>query len=182
MIRTILSVSAMFFAIAAVGAEPDLSECSDEKDDAARLACYDRAAEGGAERDTDVPRAPAAPEQPAADSKAAVSGSSGQEPVAAANEVAEEVDNFGMHPGIAGENKDAPQKLDQIYATVVDIKTRHYGERIITLDNGQVWEEDEPSSSVRLEVGDSVRIKAGSLGSFKLFGSSKRSTKVQRVR
>jgi hypothetical protein len=179
MIRASVPVTGLLFVITAVAAEPDLSECLQEQSDAGRLACYDRVAIGESEDGQRVPDGATSAEQPA---PAIVAGPAGQDSDVAAREAVDQVDNFGMNDRIAEEKSEASPPLDEITATIVAIETRRYGERILTLDNGQVWEEEQPQTRVRLEVGDLVRIKAGALGSFKLFGSTKRSTRVERVR
>ena len=181
-IRIVLPALGLFFTLAASGAEPDLSECMKEQSDADRLACYDRMAEGTSDIEQSVPDATAAAEQQAADAEATASSPSGATAGIAADEAAEEIENFGMNRNVAEANDEIEPQLDQIYATIVDIETKRYGERVITLDNGQVWVEESATKAVRLEPGDEVRIKAGVLGSFRLFSASRRSTRVERIR
>jgi len=176
--RGALSLLALLFTAAAASAEPDLTECANEQSDAARLACYDRMARGAADDDRQASEAKSEAEPQAADP--AVAGAT--EPGAATDETAAAIDNFGMNRNVAAANDQAPPELDQIYATIVEIETRRYGKRVFTLDNGQVWVEQSTAKSVRLEPGDEVRIKAGVLGSFKLFDSNRRSTRVERIR
>lgn len=181
MIRSALSLSVLFFMVAAVWAEPDLTECAREKSDAARLACYDRMAEDAIESDQQAYDLKVPADQHTEDAEAVVSDAAAPESDIAADETAGAIDNFGMNRNVAEANEKTQPKLDQIYASIVDIETRSYGKRVITLDNGQVWVEESPSKSVRLEPGDKVRIKAGVLGSFRLFGANRRSTRVERI-
>lgn len=153
----------------------DLAECQDERSDAARLACYDRKmAESKSESDA----AERSREETENSAPPAATTPTSAEP--ASN--AAQVDEFGMSARVRQEDESEDAELDEIRATIVDIDTRRYGQRVITLDNGQVWVEESARKSVRLEPGDEVRIKAGPLGSFKLFGVNRRSTRVDRIR
>ena len=183
-LRTVLLALGLLFAAAASGAEPDLTECLNERNDAARLACFDRVAEGAAESGQPVPAATKTQEPPAA---AAAAESSqplppAADPGASPDEKAEAIDNFGMNRNVAEANDAAPPELDQIHVSIVEIETLRSGKRVFTLDNGQVWMEQSVSKSLRLEPGDEVRIKAGVLGSFKLLDANRRSTRVERIR
>jgi hypothetical protein len=71
----------------------------------------------------------------------------------------------------------APKRMS---ATVTAIDKRPRGELVVTLDNGQVWAQKNAEGYFPLEVGDSVAILAGSLGSFRLI-SGGRATAVTRV-
>jgi hypothetical protein len=153
----------------------DLAECQNETSESARLACYDRkAAESQVERGAaDTPQEMTKnPVQPAASTPTSAEPASD----------AARVDEFGTSARVRQENESGDDELDEIRAVIVDIDTRRYGNRVITLDNGQVWVEESAKKSVRLEPGDEVRIKAGVLGSFKLFGANNRSTRVDRIK
>jgi hypothetical protein len=65
-------------------------------------------------------------------------------------------------------------------ATVTSIDKRPRGELVVTLDNGQVWAQKNADRYFPLEVGDTVEILAGALGSFRLLAGS-RATAVTRV-
>lgn len=79
-------------------------------------------------------------------------------------------------------DKEDEEELDEIRATITEIVVRANQTRIFTLSNGQVWVEDSPKPSLRLDVGDEVRISAGLFGSHTLHGPRNRSTAVDRVR
>jgi hypothetical protein len=55
------------------------------------------------------------------------------------------------------------------------------GEALITLDNGQVWQQSDMDDHVLVEPGDSVSIRQGMLGSFWL-STPKSGFKVRRVK
>ena len=71
----------------------------------------------------------------------------------------------------------APKRMS---ATVTSIDKRPRGELVVTLDNGQVWAQKNADRYFPLEVGDTVEILAGALGSFRLLAGS-RATAVTRV-
>ena len=89
---------------------------------------------------------------------------------------------FGLRNGPLDQRKysAAPK---EITATVILIEMRRSsGALVVSLDNDQVWEENQPSEYFPLKVGDSVRIRAAALGSYMMFAPSKRSTRVTRIR
>lgn len=65
-------------------------------------------------------------------------------------------------------------------ATVKAIDKRPRGELVVTLDNGQVWAQKTAERYFPIEVGDTVEILAGALGSFRLIAGN-RATAVTRV-
>ena len=69
----------------------------------------------------------------------------------------------------------------RLTAKVAGIEKRARGELVVTLDNGQVWAQQEVGAYFPLDVGDPVTILAGSLGSHRLIVGS-RATAVTRVR
>jgi hypothetical protein len=59
--------------------------------------------------------------------------------------------------------KAPPPKTQALAAKVTQISDRGDGRLVVTLDNGQVWEQQE-HSSVSLQVGDAVTVTSGILG------------------
>ncbi|HEX7116952.1 MAG TPA: hypothetical protein VF193_17630 [Steroidobacter sp.] len=159
---------------------PSLEACASEKDDAKRLACYDRAARAEPEKS-----APAAPAEPAKAAPAAPVAPASAETKAPATKDDPE-SRFGYRGDIAREEHDRrkaeQEQIKEITATITDLKTLPYGEWVITLDNGQVWVQKFPTKQFRVEVGDRVTIKAGVLKSYLLVTESGRSTRVSRMR
>jgi hypothetical protein len=95
-------------------------------------------------------------------------------------------DEFGMTAAVA-ERKDPsapkaplidPESLD---AKIAGLRQGAHGEYTFTLDNGQVWVEQESRSGVRFSVGEAVQIKHGFLGSLWLSASDHRMTRVKRI-
>lgn len=169
----------LFLAVAgslvAGAAEPksNLEACATERDDKRRLACYD----------AEVARLAGTP------AAAAASGSDSSAELAAAREgqpSGEAADDFGMTPALARKmkaNGEGPEEPDSIAAVVTRVDEKVYGERIVYLDNGQVWEEISRNRNLPLAVGDDITVKSAAFGSFKLLGpGGKRFTRVRRVR
>ncbi|HEU4531891.1 MAG TPA: hypothetical protein VFR59_11930 [Steroidobacteraceae bacterium] len=137
--------------------------CASLHVDAERLACYDRAIAAL----TATPDAATPPEA--------------AKPVSA-----EEM--FGVTAGMnsAANPPAAPereQQLDEISAKITEIRgvANNADRALLTLDNGQVWQVTEAWSSVVMKKGDVVRIKRGTLGSFRMIGRSNRALRVKRV-
>jgi hypothetical protein len=71
---------------------------------------------------------------------------------------------------------------DRIEAVIARIDVRANGERVFTLDNGQVWEQTQAMTRGRLHPGDTVTVRNAALGSFMLITPSKVALRVRRVR
>jgi hypothetical protein len=148
---------ALAVAAAAAGAAVDesaLEACRAERDDARRLACYDRVIDGTT---VEAPPVPAKPED-----------RFGREKSIAYEE--------------RQRARRVTESIGELNALVAEIQTRSDGLMTISLDNGQVWRQNRPDSQFRLKVGDTVRIQPGVLNSFLMSGPTKRSTRVSRVK
>jgi hypothetical protein len=175
--------------VASENASDGVLACAAEADEERRLACFDALAAGL--RD---PRPPAAaapgsstaatfPVSPSAASAAPVAPSA----AAAAAAVAQPSqagtpspeDRFGLRVDRKEQKKD---DLTELSARATAISPKPRGELVITLDNGQVWGEIAPGSKIKVKPGDSVKIEAGTLGSFILIAPNGRSSKVTRIR
>jgi hypothetical protein len=75
----------------------------------------------------------------------------------------------------------AAAPADDMVGKVVAIANRGFGKFVVTLDNGQVWaQQDVPDFTVR--VGDLITIRRGVLGALWMVSSrGHRQTRVQRV-
>jgi hypothetical protein len=175
----------------------DGASCVAVNDDMARLACYDRAFGRKAASSTEAAVAVAA-----AAGTAATAPSAARVPVAPTSAppvrvaptdatpvpvVPEDpVAEFGLteaakqakDPAKAAEAAKAPTSVT---AKVISVRFRKYGEFVVTLDNGQVWEQNDPMSSAVVRVGDTVTVKKAVLGSYTLVTAARVATKVHRV-
>jgi hypothetical protein len=165
------SAAALLQPAAAQDPGGSLQACRSESDDARRLACYDREVDRMTARPAAgvavAPAAPAAPTAPAA-------------PPLTPEE------RFGRTGALNREEADRryqeSRDLVELNATATEIWTRADGLMVVTLDNGQIWKQVRPDSMFRLKVGEKVRIQPAAMGSFILSGSSKRSTRVSRLK
>jgi len=143
--------------------EEAVRACAAETDVLRRLACYDRAAAQlvGAQAPGATPTSPADRDEPRTKSPEA---------------------RFGVRNGPLDERKYATAPKE-ITATVILIEMRRSsGALVVSLDNDQVWMENQPSEYFPLKVGDTVRIRSAALGSYVMFAPSKRTTRVTRIR
>jgi hypothetical protein len=151
----------------------DGASCVAVSDDAARLACYDRAYGRNAPGKTAATAAPAA---------AATAARAAPAPAAPKDPVAEfgltEAAKQAKDPAKAAEAAKAPTSVT---AKVISVRFKKYGEFVVTLDNAQVWEQNEPMSSAIVRVGDTVTVKKAVLGSYTLVTAARVATKVHRV-
>lgn len=148
-----VALAGLVLAARAAGADSSLDRvhaCMPQQNDAARLACYDKA----------LGRTAAAG-QPA---------------------------DFGMTPQLikqkqveAGIKPPPPPPPETMSAKVTNVTPRGNGKLVITLDNGQVWEQQE-SGDTLLDVGDGVTITHGMFGALWMDDTSRhRRTRVKRV-
>lgn len=165
--------------IAAAGAGEPTHPCAAVDDRAQRLACYDEAfprpgAAAGVERQAEAPVAEAT-EVPQ------------QREIPAVPEAAEGpelVEKFGLTEAqLQARDPERPreERADRIEATVVAIRHRASGERLVTLDNGQVWLQTEITVRGHLAEGDEVVIRRAALGSFQLVTPGRVALRVRRI-
>jgi hypothetical protein len=141
---------------------PDaLRACAAEKDDGARLACYDR----------EMARALAAVPT-SATTKPLVATLSPEERFGFRGELAREVEERA---------KEGSPDLERLVSKISALSRKPTGELVMTLENGQVWIE-RAGTSAGVKVGDSVSIRPASLGSFLMTGPSGRAARVSRIR
>lgn len=162
-LRAALCIPAMFVALTAFGAEPATiaHPCAVIEDGQERLACYDAAFPRPVDR-------PVREEVPDADS----------------TQTDKRSQDFGLSEAQlrAREPERARDKrVELIEATVVGIRYRSSGERIITLDNGQVWLQTEVTVRGPLTEGDQVNIRRAALGSFMLVTPGRVALRVRRM-
>jgi hypothetical protein len=164
----------------------DFGSCVRIEDLSARLACYDRAAGRGAPASPSAPRdvAPPPPARAAAAPPAPLPAPAPPPVVAPADPVATFGATSRVDPLTAPKaRKEAePELPKQIEAKVTAVRARATGEQILTLDNGQVWEQTESRREPRYEVGDTIIIRRGMLGSFMVtLAKGSPTTRIRRI-
>jgi hypothetical protein len=96
------------------------------------------------------------------------------------------VDQFGLNEQqliTSGRAEKAPAlALKSITGRIAQVGYQANGEFIVTLDNGQVWEQSEMDTLAQVRAGDAVVIRRGVLGSFLLIATNRESTRVHRLR
>jgi len=88
-------------------------------------------------------------------------------------------DDFGLREPIAFTQK-KQEEPNAINAVIVQLQKQGRGNYLIVLDNGQLWEENEPTRST-LKDGQKVRIIKRTLNTYKLVPESGRATNVHRI-
>jgi hypothetical protein len=174
----LLATAVSFFAQGAAAdesIEDRFAACAAMTDEAARLNCFDRAAD-------DLKPPVVVAEPPAPEPAAAPVPAAAPAPAAAAKAPTEPLAMFGMNPELASKQEPEKVELTQISAVVVEITKRTRGERVMTLDNGQVWTEKGAESYFRVKVGDTVVIKKISMGGYRMVGRGNRASAVRRIK
>jgi len=163
--RFALTLLGMCLCAQASAAEEPASRCVDIDDDQARLACYDEA------HGRTAPAA--ATTRAATTTTAAVAGIPSTVPPRPEKDF-----------GLSAEKRAADKEPSELVATVASVQAHtHIGRWIITLDNGQVWEQRETTSEARRpRPGDPVKISKASLGSYLLTSPGRGSSRVRRIR
>lgn len=170
--RLKLVVPAGLVALAAVsialhGAElpAELVECRTLSSTVARLGCYDQVVDAHT----------AIPDRAAEGQKAA--------PVARESVLSpSQEDLFGKDEAEkrkAVEEATGTKEIEQIEATVIEVRRATSGMAIITLDNGQIWKQTD-GSRTRLSANDQITIRRASFGSYMLH-KNKSAMRVKRI-
>jgi hypothetical protein len=133
-----------------------LKTCVSMPRDAERLACYDRAV-------------------------ALIRSGSANSPAPSAENM------FGASTAISepqnAHNEPDRQELNQINGHVTALHSTTEDKLIVlTLDNGQVWRQQDLDAHLTIDVGDSVTIARASLGTFRITDKRGHSARFKRVR
>ena len=176
-------------ATAADALPPSLRTCMKESDATRRLACFDRESAVLAAGESAPVAHPAdpAPARPAATAPAAPVASAAATAGAAAATTQSATDKFGYRGNMARADVDKKKEEEpggeQLTAKVTEIEKLPNGGMVLTLDNGQMWQQKTADSGMRVKVGEQVTIKRGVLNSFLLTSdANKGSMRVARVR
>jgi len=134
---------------------PQLEICAALRRDSERLLCYDKAV---------------------SQIKAGVQGEPAPSPE----------NMFGASTAIAPPQKNGREakgeELKQITGTVVSLSRSKSGLVTLSLDNDQIWHQEDADVTLIVEIGDSVTISRASLGTFRLTDKRGRSSRFKRVR
>lgn len=172
----LLILLASLASVAAAQAPPaDIARCTAIDTDAERLACYDKLFVRSAD-------------QPQKEAKAAATAAAAEAPATAAATKASaasasaNLDDFGLD-GRKPAGQADPTPLEEIQARIAKLETQPRGQAVLTLDNGQVWQQQEYDWHLAFKVGDEVIIKRGALRSYRLQQKgNNRMTHVTRIR
>lgn len=149
--------------VAAQGLPKAVLACASETDPARRLDCYDRAVAQSAMAPTAAPGRQATPAATAA--TAATTAATAAEASKAA----------------PATRTPRPVKVARptYTATVTGVRTAPRAGSSVTLDNGEVWLQNDLDATLALKAGDQVTIRPGALGSTWLVGPSGGAMKVR---
>jgi len=156
--KSISVLALMMLPAAGVGAAevpPALKPCVAMRRDSERLACFDRAI---AAIETGQP-----------------------------DDAATSPENmFGTHAGLEPKpaaNSDSERgELKQISSAVTFARHADDGMIIVTLDNGQVWRQQDADVTLTIEPGDAVTVVRASMGTFRITDKRGRSARFKRMK
>ena len=148
---------ALAMTTGAMAAEPSAHACASVADPDKRLACYDAAF------------------PPAAGARSGVD-------IEAERQQA--LKDFGLTK-VQLQVRD-PERMrevspHQIEAAITRISSRPTGERVVTLDNGQVWLLTEVTSKGFMKIGDRVVVRLAALGSYMLMTPKRVALRARRI-
>lgn len=169
-----LAVSAAF----AQSLPPSVAACASEKDSLARLVCFDREVAKYTQVSSRVAPTQVAPAVPTPTAPpVAITQPSAASPTP---------DEFGMSGDLARKRAAAKGEeipvIKELRAAVTKISSKPYGELVLELDNGQVWQQNEKKSTFVIRVGDAVVIRPAKFGSFMLSTEDGATSRVHRTR
>ena len=93
--------------------------------------------------------------------------------------------SFGVNDKVRrarGEQLEADAMPEQIESTVTRLDPLEPGRSRITLANGQVWEQVEPSTRFQPRTGEPVTVRQASLGSYLMRASRGAAVRARRLR
>ncbi len=170
----------------------NMRRCASEQEDARRLSCYDREIRPASARSAAVGPAVSSP---AGSGGAGVAGAGAAAPVAAAaagaappapasagsTAPAQAAPSGGQSASLSSGGPNQPVEINKLTSRVAAVARKPQGQAIITLDNGQVWEQTDADAQPLPKSGDPITIQHGMLGGFYLLSSAS-AFRVQRVK
>ena len=162
----------------AQGVPQSIADCASQKRDATRLACFDREVAKLTQPAKSVVPTPVDPTSPGPSA-----------PIVATEQhknLSPKDDEFGVSGDLARKRAQATKSvnapLQELHASITGIKSKPYGELVLELDNGQVWEQTEKKSTFIIKAGEQIVINQHKLGSFFLTSASGAVCRVRRTR
>lgn len=157
-------------------------DCAREANDARRLACYDNAVAA-----VSAEAAALARQRAEAAARAQAEADAARKAQEAADAAAREkarIANFGAESLPAQARPDLDANIDQkLTAHLVEVLTTADKAAVFVLDNGQMWRQTTATFLPSVRPGDSVTLKRGALGAFRLvLDKSGRAYPVRRMR
>ncbi len=151
------------------------TDCPSVVDDMARLKCYDEQAARQKKKAAPAPAAAAATPAPARPT-----------PPARPEPATSSPGDFGLEADVlrkkqVAANPEAPKAPEQVVGRVKAVATKAGGSYRVTLEDGQVWEETQHIGGQPPEVGETVTIKRGLLGSYFLARAFGLALRVKRI-
>ncbi len=185
-----LLILASSFPLAAADEDSKMNallECTALQDDARRLECFDNATaepQPSAELNETAAGPPVEAAEPASVATAPNEPAEVAPAAVALLPALSPVEEFGMNATLEAQsaNKDQTAKLTEMIALVTHVRERLYGELVVTLDNGQVWTEKDSEYGFRIKEGDTITIRRGRLGGYRMVSRGNRSSQVVRVK
>lgn len=183
-ITRIVWISLFFTSVAHAQVQEEIRRCASIGADAERLACYDRLfrdSNAAASRTTASAPLPVASSAPAPATATATAAGS----IADATPDGE----FGANPRLQEEQRrreresQGSEGAQELRVRIKKVDLHPYGLHVITLENGQVWQQREKVWELELKPGDEIVIRRGMLGSYRLQLEGQRvSSSVMRVK
>lgn len=164
---------------------PRILACASEQDVMVRLACYDREVAVLVARPPAPSTPPPVPMSPSAVPQADRVALPAETTAAAAVVATVPPAHVDSSPepktaAAAATGFGYDRQSESVTATVVKIRKRPYGELIVSLDNGQIWEQKHVDRRFKLHVGDTVTITRGKVSGYRMSGNANKTIQVTR--
>lgn len=175
----IILMTVAYTAIAGAGQDSGLERCARLVSDSERLACFDEILKQPQER-SEVPDSVGSSQSSGTAPEAEVGEQSSEMGAVTQSEIAvQETQPSGRQDESPTNRSDRPKEYT---AAVVEINERPHGQKVVTLDDGEVWSEQYASRAFLVNVGDTVTMKKGLLSSsYRLIAPGGRAYKMTRL-
>lgn len=170
------------FAAFAHKNDADFRECAAIDEEADRLGCYDRLMGRGVQSGSEDAAESARTKPGPSDSVSDATESTGI--LASASGAAMHKNGSGSDTvaGNSDEEKARAEPPDEFVAIVTAVSERALGRHVVSLNNGQVWQEEFASNYFAVDVGDTVTVRKRFFGGHRLIAESGKGYNVEKVR